>query len=205
MTTRILLVGLIQIDLPDHTIRIADGSISVPFNGGTFTGRDPVYGTIAEMEEIAEAIGDTMPAFDFSMYPPDLAAAVALAGPLSAGARVQVWLGELDHDTGAVIGTPELLFIGEIDVPALDFDQGEAVVRISVTSVWERLAEEDEGAALSDTFHQSIWPGELGFVHMTGTPINEIWGPGDRPPAAVTIPQNPGGGGGGGGGEFRFL
>ena len=189
--SRILLIWLMQIDLPDHTIRLADGSISVAFNGGTFTGRDALYGTIAAMEDVAEAIGDTMPGFDFSMYPPSLEAAVALAGPATADSRVRVWLGELDRETGTLIGEPELLFTGEIDVPELDFDQGEALVRLSVTSVWERLAEDDEGVAMSDTFHQSICPGELGFVHMTSTPINEIWGPGDRPPAAATVPQFP--------------
>src|SRR3546814_2304754 len=53
-----LVVGLLKIELPDATIRLLDGSGQLVFDGETYTGRDPVFGSLAAVEAIEDGVGD---------------------------------------------------------------------------------------------------------------------------------------------------
>jgi hypothetical protein len=128
-----------------------------------------------------------------------------LCQPENQGAPVRMWLAVVDPDTGIVVPSPELLFAGEVDVATLNQDRAELSVDIAVASVFERLFEPDEGARLADSFHQGIWPGELGLANMTGTPVAPLWGPGEKPPGITSVNQNPGGRVTGGQVLSRFL
>jgi hypothetical protein len=92
------------------------------------------------------------------------------------GSRVTVLVGVVDPATGIAIGTPEVLFLGEIDVPTLRLGEKSRQVEFTVVSVFERLFEVDEGERASDGFHQSIWPGELGLSLVNGTEEKLWWG-----------------------------
>lgn len=188
---RIMIAGLVSIALPDHTIRLCDGSAAIRFGDDVFTGRDEIYGVLGEVEVISEAVGDQVPAVEMTLIPPSLAAAAALANPVNQGAPVLFWLASIDAETGEVVPDPDLQFTGEIDTAQLETDRGKQAVRIGVASVFERLLEPDEGARLSDSFQQEMFPGDLGLSNMTGTPLVSIWGPGDRPPATTMVPQFP--------------
>ncbi|UIJ43730.1 hypothetical protein LZK98_11575 [Sphingomonas cannabina] len=188
---RKLLAGLVRIELPNHTLRLCDGSAAIQWGADVFAGKDSVYGTIGEVEMINEEVGDVMPGLDISMLPPALSAAQDLVSPAMQGAPVRVWLAVIDPVLGTVIPDPELLFAGEVDQPVLEVERGTRRVTFRCASVFERLMEPEEGARLSDSFHQWVWPGELGMSRMTGTPINKLWGPGDKPPAATQVPQIP--------------
>lgn len=188
---QVLIAGLLRIALPGYTIRLCDGPAAIVFNAETYTGMDALYGTIGDMEAISEAVGDTIPGLDMTLIPTTLANAVALTAPANQGAAVRVWLAAVDAVTGIVVPDPELLFAGEIDTAVLELARDGQRVSLGIASVWERLFEPDEGARLSDSFHQSIYPGELGLGNMTGTPISRLWGPGDKPPAVTYAPQIP--------------
>lgn len=188
---RVLIVGLVSIALPDRRICLADGSIAVPFDGATFTGRDAVYGVLGSIEAIEEAVGDTLPSLELTIRPPSLAAAVALCQPGNQGSPVRIWLSVVDADTGQVVPSPDLLFAGEIDVPWLEQDKGELEVRMDIASAFEPMFEADEGMRLADSVHQTIHPGERGFANMTGVQVERRWGPGDRPSAATAVPEIP--------------
>lgn len=188
---RVMIAGLLSIALPGHTIRLCDGSASVDFGGDIFTGKDALYGAIGTVEALGESVGDTVPAFEMTLLPPSLAAAAALCAPENQQAAVRVWLAVIDPDYGTVVSSPDLQFAGELDDAKYHVDRGSHVVQLSVASVWERLFEPDEGARLSDGFHQSIFPGEMGMANMTGTPLLRLWGPGDKPPAPYIVPQFP--------------
>lgn len=188
---RVLLAGLLRIGLPGHTLLLCDGAGTLVFGGESYSGRDATFGTIGAMEAVAESAGDQAPGVDCTILPPDLAGAVALCQPGNQQAAVRIWLAAVDVETGLVVPDPELLFAGEIDTAALDIGRGQLAVKLGFASVFERLQEPDEGARLSDSFHQSIFPGELGLQNMTSTTITELWGPGDKPPAAVPPPAFP--------------
>ena len=173
----VLLFGALRIALPAYTIRLLDGSGTLQIGGETYVGCDDVFGTIAELSELSEEIGDQAPEITIKLFPPNISAAATLASPDMQGCSVQLLVGAVNMTTGAVIGVPEVVFLGEIDVPTVEIDaQGERSVSFTVVSVFERLFEIEEGQRASNGWHQSIWPGELGLEHMTGTDVNLYWG-----------------------------
>lgn len=191
----VIFAGLLRIEFPGYTLRLTDCSavITATIDGTaqTFVGKDARFGTIGAIETISETAGDTMPGLDLVLMPPDLTAAVDLAQPAMQGVAVRAWLAALDLETGLPVSDPELLFAGEVDTVALAIDRGSRVLEVSCMSVFERLMEPDEGARLADSFHQWVWPGELGFANMTGTPIERLWGPGAKPPSVTLAAQLP--------------
>lgn len=179
------LFGAIKIEFPDHVLRLLDGSAQLLINGETYVGQDPVFGTLASISELSEELDDSAPEITIGLFPPDLSATAALAHPDMQGSIVTVMVGAVDQASGAVIGAPEILFRGEIDVPTIDVDgEGKRTLSFTVVSVFERLFETEEGQRASNGWHQSIWPGELGLDYMTGTDVNLYWGA--KPPAGST-------------------
>ncbi|WP_202960964.1 hypothetical protein [Sphingobium sp. HDIP04] len=172
-----LLFGALKIELPSYTLRLVDGSATVVIGGETYVGQDPTFGTIAEMSELAEEIGDSAPEITVALFPPDVTATATLSHPNMQGGRATLMVGAVDPISGIAIGTPEILFLGEIDVPTISVDQqGARKVEYTIVSVFERLFEIEEGQRAQNAWHQSIYPGELGLEHMTGTDVNLYWG-----------------------------
>src|SRR3546814_7291421 len=118
-----LVVGLLKIELPDATIRLRDGSGQLVFDGETYTGRDPVFGSLAAVEAIEDGVGDEAPALNFTLLPASDAASAELASPDMQGSVVSLWLAAVDRATGAVIPEPLLLFTGELAQPPLTVDR----------------------------------------------------------------------------------
>ncbi|MFZ2995954.1 hypothetical protein [Sphingobium sp.] len=181
----VLLFGALKIELPGYTLRLLDGSAVLQIGSEIYVGRDETFGTISSISEVAEEIGDSAPEITITLYPADVAANAVLSHPDMQGAVVTLMAGAVDSATGTVIGTPEILFLGEIDVPTIGIDQqGARTLEYSVVSVFERLFEVEEGQRASNGWHQSIYPGELGLDYMTGTDVNLYWGA--KPPQGQT-------------------
>lgn len=177
--------GAMRAEFPDYTLRLLDGSAVLVIAGETYRGIDDMFGTIASLSEISEELGDDAPEVTLTMYPPDLTAAATLSHPDMQGSPVRFMVGALDPASGAVLGTPELLFLGEVDVPTVESSTEVRTVEYSIVSVFERLFEVEEGQRASDGWHQSIHPGELGLEFMTGTDVNLYWGA--KPPAGSNV------------------
>jgi len=173
----VLLFGALRMELPDYTLRLLDGSATLVIGGETYVGKDETFGTIASISELTEEIGDSAPEITVTLFPPDVSATAVLSHPNMQGSVVHLMVGAVDMASGLVIGAPETLFLGEIDVPTIGIDQsGARTVEYTVVSVFERLFEVEEGQRASDGWHQSIHPGELGLEFMTGTDVNLYWG-----------------------------
>jgi hypothetical protein len=173
----VFLFGAVRIDLPDHTIRLVDGSANVVVSGELHTGIDATFGTLADISEISEEIDDSAPEVTISLFPPDISATAVLVNAAMQGSPVKIMAGAVDPMSGVAIGAPEVLFLGEIDVPTISIDgSGARKVEYSVVSVFERMFEVEEGQRASNGWHQSINPGELGLEFMTGTDVNLYWG-----------------------------
>lgn len=169
------LFGAVQIDFPDYTLRVLDGSGELTIDGQLFTGFDPVFGVLDTISAHEEAIAEEAPELTIGFLPPDASAAATLASGLMQGSQVRIMLGAFDPVSNSVIGVPEQLFLGEVDVPTYELSQGRRSVSYTVVSVFERLFEVHEGERASDGWHQAIWPGEKGFEHVTGTVKNLYW------------------------------
>lgn len=171
----------VRMALPGKTLRLLDGSATIVINGETYEGGDAEFGSIAVMEQIGGGGDGEAPEISILLSPPDTTAAVTLASPIMQGSVVSIMLGVVNPATMALIGTPEVIFLGEVDVPTLNLGEGTRTVEFTIVSVFERLFEVDEGARASSGFHQSIWPGETGLAEMTGTVEKLYWG--SKPPA----------------------
>ncbi|WP_289145001.1 hypothetical protein [uncultured Sphingobium sp.] len=172
-----LLFGALKIELPDYTLRLLDGSAVLQIGSEIYRGQDSTFGTIAALSEMDEDMEDSAPEVTVTLFPPDVSAAAVLSHPNMQGSVATIMVGAVNSASGAVIGTPEILFLGEIDVPVIGVsERGERTVEFSIVSVFERLFEVEEGQRASNGWHQSIWPGELGLEYMTGTDVNLYWG-----------------------------
>lgn len=171
------LVGLVEITLPEYNLRLlAPGTGVIGWGAKTFTGNDPNFGVLAAVSELSDGTGDEAPAISLTLMPPTDAAAGFLAAPTMQGSPVKVWLAAVDRESGLVYADPELLFIGELDVPTIVSGPDGRTLEYEVVSVFERLFDQDEGARLVSGFHKPIWPGELGFDFVTGVEDAIYWG-----------------------------
>lgn len=169
------LTGLLKIELPAATVRLCDGGI-IQWGAETFRAKDPLFGSIGGFGEINEGVGEEVPAFDVTFLPPDGVDPNDLAQPGYQASRFTAWIAEYDIATGAVIGTPDLIFLGQLDQIELGIDKGQRELNCQVVSMAERLFNRNEGNGLSPSFHKSVWPGETGQDAANGLTIPVAWG-----------------------------
>lgn len=175
MAQRILLAGLLKVELPGYTARLCDGG-TVTFGGEVYTSRDAVLGVLDSAEALTEGVGDEAPAASLTFLPPDTASASVLNAASTQGARVRAWIVEVNADTGLVIGTGEQLGDWIVDYPSLTLGTGKRQLELACVSGGDRLFQIDRGNSLSPTFHRSIYPGESGLDQASGVSSTFAWG-----------------------------
>lgn len=194
--------GVLKIVLPDATLRLVDGSaeISISETGGTFVyaGEDPEFGVWDAVDDFEDGAGDNAPGMTVRLLPASDEAAATLSDPDNQGSPISYAVAARNDATGVVIGEPYPLLFGEIEVPVHRFGGTENTVDLDVVGGMEQLFFEDEGIRLAQSFHEQVWPGELGFSHVTGVTANVYWGVKGKD--ATSSPGGTTGGGGSGGG-----
>lgn len=179
---------LVEVTLPTYNLRLLAGAGFVPWGTKMFLGEDPVFGTLAAVDEIEDGEGDQAPTFGFSMFPKSTATAAQLCAATFQNSPVSVWLAGVYPDTGLLMPDPYLLFAGYLDQPTLKVGKGTREVDFQCVSQFDLLLEDDDGAYLSDAFHQAIWPGETGFSNITGVEQTIYWGVATPNPGSVVTP-----------------
>jgi hypothetical protein len=163
-----------------QTINLIDGSgvVTFPVNGSnvTFKGSDATFGILASANSIAERVADEAPRFSFAIMPPSENALGTLNDPLQQGSRVYAWWGLINDETGAVIGTPELLWNGRFDYARSNFDANAMAVEVDTVSAFDRLFSAEEGQRLNGVWHRSIWPQESGLDYVYDAQSDIYWG-----------------------------
>ncbi|MFN3585194.1 hypothetical protein [Phenylobacterium sp.] len=191
-----LVFTAVEIVLPSYTLRLLDGSAEVGFDSRLFVGEDPTYGVLGMVGEFEDGGEAQSPTLRLTVLPPTNAAAATLASVAAQGSLVTIWDGAIDPVTGSVIDEPDPWFVGEIDVPRWQAGEGGRFVELECVAAWERFLRDDEGARLTDAFHQWVWPGELGLSFVTDVQRQLPWGA-DLPRPAVIRDIPPASGGGG--------
>ena len=204
-----LVVHLVKIALPGGTIRVLDGAGTLTFNAETYTGEDAVFGVLDGLEAIGEQVGTEAPAMRLTFLPASLSALSQLTTPVNQGSPVSIWFGAVDPATGLLLGTPETLFVGELDTADVEVSTSRTVISFNVASAWERLFAVNEGHRLNNAFIQSLYTGALGASFVVAVQRELPWGY-DAPRPGVVADLNGGstvrggspvvGGGGFGGG-----
>lgn len=197
---RVCLSGLVEISLPDATLRICDGGY-VNWGADQFDAEDPDFGTIGDMEAIDEGTGDDLPALGLTFLPKTVEAAAILSQPEFQGCRFRSWTAEVDIDTFEVVGTPSLEFDGQVDMTDLVTDRGSCELEMTVVPAAERLFLINEGNNLSPRFHKILFPGETGEDNAIGIGVGVAWGTA-LPSQTYGVGSSGGGGGGGDGRNF---
>ena len=182
----------IQIELPNHTIRLLDGSGVLMLNGQTFAGSDPKYGAISSVESFSDGLDAEAPTLQVTLGLPSNVSTAEVADPAAQGSRVSAWIGAVDPITGVSIGDAELVFAGELDTAMLTVGQNTRSLALTCVSAFERMFSDDEGVRLNDAFHQSIWPGETGLVAASAVRNRPYWGA-QGPTPAVSATSSGGG------------
>ena len=180
-----IVFGAVALALPGGTVNLLDGAGTLTFGGATWVGDDAAFGSLAAVDTISDGAGDNAPALALTLFPADGTAATTLCAPEMQGAGVTLWLGAVDRATGAVIADPQLLFLGELDVPTLTADTGKRAIEYTVVSAFERLFEDDASARLSSGHHRSLFPAEAGLDFVTGVDQPVFWGV-EGTPSAIT-------------------
>lgn len=181
-----VLFAAIEILFPDFALRLVDGAGFVEFGGHTFVGQDATYGALGGVTDFTDGVDDEAPSLTLTLLPPTNEAMAAMAAPTVQGSQFTLWVGAVDPSTGAVIGDPDLCFIGETDVPTRKIGQNATSLELTVVSIFDRFFDQDEGARLNNGFHQSIWPGELGFEFIPKVTQQMPWGSDAPRPSMVT-------------------
>lgn len=187
-------VGLLKIELPTRTVRLCDGGLFV-WGAETYRAKDDVFGTIASIAPLSEGTGDEVPALELTLAPPSESAPFDLVQPEFQNSRLRLWLAQFNPNTGAISGTPQTLFDGQVDQTSLSVGRGRKELQISVVSKLERLFQRNIGNSLNPSFHKTVWPGETGEDNATGLSRPVAWG-------VEAPPGTPGAGWGNFGGQY---
>lgn len=171
---KMMLAGLIKIELPGQDIRLCDGGF-VYFNAEKYTSSDEDFGSIESIQAIEENVGDEAPGGRLTFLPASAAAAGTLSQPEYQGSRMRFWMVRVTEATG-LVSDSELVGDMELDTTALRAARGQRLLDMEFISVAERLFNINEGNVLSPRFHKSIHPGELGLDNATGVPNQMAWG-----------------------------
>lgn len=201
----VTMAGLVKIELPDVTIRICDGAFVI-WDAETFESADDDFGTIGAIESAEEGTGDEIPAMRMVFLPKSAAAAADLSQAEFQRCRVRSWTVEVDLETNEVTGTPNLEFVGQVDMTDFVTGIGSRELEMEIVAEAERCFLIDEGNTLSPRFHKLLYPGELGEDNATGLGGLVAWG--TSLPAQTYGPGYGGGGQGGGnygGGKLNFA
>lgn len=160
------LVILVTITLPDHTIRWTNGGM-VTWDGNAYAARDATYGLLDSVSPISDGVGSQATTCTVTMIPPSMAAIEALGlDPEVQGSVVTVHLGAVDQASGELVGEPELIFRGEFDQPSIATGS-ELKLNLECITEEARMLEPHDERRLTDSFHQSVWSGELFYENVT--------------------------------------
>ena len=195
------LVHLVEIEFADRTIRLCDGAGYVTWGARVFLGSDPDIGAIAGFGEFTETEGTEAPRQSISFLVKDNAALVKLTAPISQGTPVSIYAAVVDRNTGLLMGEPDARFIGEIDDAEVGFGKNQRLVTLELSTVWEMLFDNNEGARWNDTFWTYLYGDQArAFIGVTNVGQKMYWG--YNGPSNGSGGSSYGGGGsiGGGGG-----
>jgi hypothetical protein len=173
---RPLLFGCVEINLPGYDVLLLDGAAQLMIGSRKFVGRDQTYGVLDTLKGLGDGLGDKAPSVTMGLKVPLSTSLAALLDPAVQGSAVTISFGAIDPWTGLAVSLPKTLLSGELDVPTVTWDANTRDLEYKITTDADRLFATEEGNRLSDSWHQGVWPGELGLAFVTDVETTVPWG-----------------------------
>ncbi|XBQ15796.1 MAG: hypothetical protein ABL308_12665 [Oceanicaulis sp.] len=176
----------ISLDLAERTVRLTSGG-TVTFGGHTYHPEDAAIGVLSEIGEVEEGEVDSAVTPSLTFAPFTDAGLAELAG--GQGAAFEIHWGLVAPDTGAVIGAPELVARGRLNVPTLAVAPGVRGLQFSTYSEEQFQLLDDSQSRLTAAHHKSVWGAvnEDGLNNVTRYNKKGFWRAND-PAGAITTP-----------------
>lgn len=173
----VTIAGLIDIALRNGgpRVRLCDGGL-VRWGADLFRSSHPIFGAIGGLDASREEVGESVPDLSVTFLAATGAGAAEFTRPDYQGSPFNVWLAEVDVESGAVSGTPTLMFGGLLDAIEIQSTGGRREVKITAVSLAERLFQINDGNTLSGMFHKRIYAGETGEDNATALGTTVAWG-----------------------------
>lgn len=170
------ITGLLKVELPDRTLLLCDGAF-FEHDSETYRASDAVFGKVTGIRMSAEGVGREIPALQVTFKPRDTSTAItSVSSAAIQQSLVKRWVAEYDRDTGLIVDTPELRFIGYLDRPQISFSAGQMIISITAVPYLETMFFTNTGNGQSPDFHKSLYPGELGHDNATGLGVDVAHG-----------------------------
>ncbi|KQM76700.1 hypothetical protein ASE70_07980 [Sphingomonas sp. Leaf22] len=189
---------LIEIEMPNYTLRHIVGGGELLWGTKRFRGRDPRFGTLVSASTLHDGVADEAPEWMLTFCPPGAVGVQDLTRADVQESPVRAWLAAVDRASGQILPEPIQVFEGLLDVAQLTVGKGTRTVEWRCVSALERFHDKERGARLSDAHHRLVWPGETGCANMSGIEKTSYWGV-EKVPGGVTY------GTGGGGGSVYYT
>ena len=171
----IALVGLFKMVTPEHTVLLCDGAFQ-RFDGDLYMSKDGLYGVISGLEAPEYGVGDQIPAISIDFAPAGNASVADLIQPGFQGSPMTFWVAQYDMDTGEIVGTPDVEFLGFLDRGRLSVGRDSRTLTIGGVPLTERMLTLNIGNSMNPNWHKSIWAGETGHDQATGLTQSVAWG-----------------------------
>lgn len=178
--SEVTIFNALQIILPTMTINLLDKAsvVTFPVNGvaTTFTGLDPVFGSLSSIDPAGSQMGNETPRCSIVLLPPSKEAIGVLTDPNIQGAPVRAYVGVLDQNTGQVVGDPLQFWSGVIDVGYAIDDGTSHSVELDTVSVLAKFLTRKEGRRLTVAWQQTHFPGSRGLAFNVAATETPVWG-----------------------------
>jgi len=119
-------IRLVQAEFDSETLRFWSGYGDITFNSDTFTGGGDLL-QISSVDEVQEVQANNV-TVTLSGIPSSIIS-TALSEPYQ-DRPLKIWFGALDESTGNLIGDPELIFRGRMDVMKIEESGEEASISV---------------------------------------------------------------------------
>ena len=166
-----------QVALPGETARFFSGRgkihmLSADWYGAGIAGEDGVFG---DLEPIEGQIGETAPRLKLTLGGLQTSLLDDARSHLSQGSTVIVYDCLWDSAANDVIGDPELVFYGEVDVPSFEVGATLSII-LDCTSALEYFFDTGERFRWVAATQAAIYPDDEGFDYVTDTTRQLPWG-----------------------------
>jgi hypothetical protein len=152
-------IDLVQLTFNSSTRYIWTGSGPLVWNGNTFLGIGSL-GSLGDITEGVEVRADGTSVELSGIDPVYLASALT---DIRLGAPAYRWMGAVQAGTQTLIGTPYLLFAGQVDKPTINAGPDEITISLALETRMIRHAIPSNRRFTANDQHANGYPDDTGF------------------------------------------